>query len=63
MRLLKCLALVAAALTLIAGNAVAQTTVRWLHIEANPAQVKIWGEVARGFEARNPGVKIEMQFL
>ena len=34
MRLLKCLALVAgAALTLTAGNAVAQTTVRWLHIE------------------------------
>jgi raffinose/stachyose/melibiose transport system substrate-binding protein len=64
MRLLKCLALVAgAALTLTAGNAVAQTTVRWLHIEANPAQVKIWEEVARGFEAKNPGVKIEMQFL
>jgi raffinose/stachyose/melibiose transport system substrate-binding protein len=68
MRLLKCLALVAvAALTLTAGNAVAQTaaptTVRWLHIETNPAQVKIWEEVARGFEAKNPGVKIEMQFL
>ena len=63
MRLLKCLALVAAALTLTAGNALAQTTVRWLHIEANPAQVKIWEEVARGFEAKNPGVKIEMQFL
>ena len=63
MRLLKCLALVAAALTLTAGNAVAQTTVRWLHIEANPAQVKIWEEVARAFEAKNPGVKIEMQFL
>ena len=62
MRLLKCLAL-AAALALTAGNAVAQTTVRWLHIEANPAQVKIWEEVARGFEAKNPGVKIEMQFL
>jgi len=63
MRLLKCLALIAAAVTLTAGNAVAQTTVRWLHIEANPAQVKIWEEVARGFEATNPGVKIEMQFL
>jgi raffinose/stachyose/melibiose transport system substrate-binding protein len=63
MRLLRCLALAAAALTLVVANAVAQTTVRWLHIEANPAQVKIWEEVARGFEAKNPGVKIEMQFL
>jgi raffinose/stachyose/melibiose transport system substrate-binding protein len=63
MRLLRCLALAAAALTLVVTNAVAQTTVRWLHIEANPAQVKIWEEVARGFEAKNPGVKIEMQFL
>jgi raffinose/stachyose/melibiose transport system substrate-binding protein len=63
MRLLRYLALVAAALMLTVANAVAQTTVRWLHIEANPAQVKVWEEVARGFEAKNPGVKIEMQFL
>jgi raffinose/stachyose/melibiose transport system substrate-binding protein len=63
MRLLRCLALAAAALTLVVANAVAQTTVRWLHIEANPVQVKIWEEVARGFEANNLGVKVEMQFL
>src|SRR5580704_6572419 len=63
MRLLHYLALVAAALMLTVANAVAQTTVRWLHIEANPAQVKVWEEVARDFEAKNPGVKIEMQFL
>ena len=25
--------------------------------------MKIWEEVARDFEAKNPGVKIEMQFL
>ncbi len=41
----------------------ADTVVKWLHIEANPAQVKIWEEVARDFEAKNPGVKIEMSFL
>jgi len=63
MRLLQYLALVAAALMLTVANAAAQTTVRWLHIEANPAQVKVWEEVARDFEAKNPGVKIEMQFL
>ena len=62
MRLLRCLALVAA-LMLTVGNAVAQTTIRWLHLEANPAQVKIWEDVARDFEAKNPGVKVELQFL
>jgi raffinose/stachyose/melibiose transport system substrate-binding protein len=63
MRLLKGLIFVVAAVALPLGVAMAQTTVRWLHIEANPAQVKIWEEVARGFEAKNPGVKVEMQFL
>ncbi len=53
----------AVALTLSAGAAMAQTTVKWLHLEVNPAQIKIWEEVARDFEAKNPGTKIEMQFL
>ncbi|MCP8940085.1 extracellular solute-binding protein [Alsobacter sp. SYSU M60028] len=53
----------AAAVALSAGAAAAQTTVKWLHIEVNPQQVKIWEEVARAFEAKNPGVKVEMQFL
>ena len=63
MRLLKHLALAVAAVALPLGTALAQTTVKWLHIETNPAQIKIWEEVARGFEAKNPGVKVEMQFL
>lgn len=63
MRLLKLLALALATVVSVAGSVAAQTTVRWLHIETNPAQVKIWEEVARGFEAKNPGVKVEMQFL
>ncbi|WNJ88816.1 extracellular solute-binding protein [Bosea sp. 685] len=63
MRFLTRLALAAAGLTLAAGAAAAQTTVRWLHLEQNPAQVKIWEEVARRFEAKNTGVKVEMQFL
>lgn len=63
MRIVRMLALAAAGLTLATGAALAQTTVRWLHIEQNPAQVKIWEEVARSFEAKNPGVKVEMQFL
>jgi raffinose/stachyose/melibiose transport system substrate-binding protein len=52
-----------AALALGSGAALAQTTVKWLHIEANPVPVKIWEEVAREYEAKNPGVKIEMQYL
>lgn len=53
----------AVALAFSAGAAVAQTTVKWLHIEANPVVVKIWDEVAREFEAKNPGVKVETQYL
>src|SRR5262245_62003525 len=63
MRLLRRLAFAMTALVLTAGATAAETTVRWLHIEVNPAQVKIWEEVARAFEAKNPGVKVEMQFL
>ena len=55
--------LASAALILPARIAAAETVVKWLHIEANPAQVAIWQEVARDFEAKNPGVKIEMSFL
>ena len=55
--------LAAAALALSTGLAAAQVTVKWLHIEANPAQVKIWEEVARDFESKNPGVKVDMQYL
>ena len=63
MRLLAKLGLTAAACLLLANSALADTTVKWLHIEVNPAQVKIWEEVARSYEASHPGVKVEMQFL
>ena len=63
MRLLKRLLVAAAGLTLAVGAAAADSTVKWLHIEVNPAQVKIWDEVARAYEAAHSGVKVEMQFL
>ena len=63
MGLLKNLLVAATGLTLAVGTAAADTTVKWLHIEVNPAQVKIWDEVARAYEAAHPGVKVEMQFL
>src|SRR3954467_12232205 len=61
--MLKRLLLAAAGLTLAIGGAAADTTVKWLHLEVNPAQVKVWEEVARAYEAAHPGVKVEMQFL
>src|SRR4051794_26741612 len=63
MGFLKRLLLAAAGLTLAIGGAAADTTVKWLHLEVNPAQVKVWEEVARAYEAAHPGVKVEMQFL
>jgi raffinose/stachyose/melibiose transport system substrate-binding protein len=53
----------AAVLAVSAAPALAQTTVKWMHLEVNPAQIKIWEEVARAFEAKHPGTKVEMQFL
>jgi raffinose/stachyose/melibiose transport system substrate-binding protein len=53
----------AAVLAVSAVPALAQTTVKWMHLEVNPAQIKIWEEVARAFEAKHPGTKVEMQFL
>jgi raffinose/stachyose/melibiose transport system substrate-binding protein len=63
MKILRLAAMAAAGLLAMAGAAAAETTIKWLHLEENPAQVKIWEEVARDFEAKNPGVKVEMQFL
>jgi raffinose/stachyose/melibiose transport system substrate-binding protein len=63
MRLLGKLGLAVVACLFGAKLAAAETTVKWLHIEANPAQVKIWEEVARAYEGSHPGVKVEMQFL
>ena len=63
MRAMKSVLLAAGLLAAGVMSAAAQTTVKWLHIEVNPNQVKIWEEVARAYEAKNPGVKVEMSFL
>ncbi len=51
-----------AALALPAARA-ATTTVRWLHIEQNADMAGFLADVGRRFEAANPGVKIELQYL
>ena len=45
------------------GAALAQTTVKWLHIEANPAQVKIWEEVARTENPAGPDDSAAFSFV
>jgi raffinose/stachyose/melibiose transport system substrate-binding protein len=63
MRMLRRAAIAAGLLLAATAAAAETTTIRWLHLEVDPNQVKIWEEVARDFEAKNPGVKIETQFL
>jgi len=48
---------------LAASGAQADETVKWLHIEQNPAQVAIWNQAAQAFDAKNPGTKVDLQFL
>jgi raffinose/stachyose/melibiose transport system substrate-binding protein len=51
------------AVLLGAGNAAAETVVKWLHLELDPGYVAIWRKMADQYEASHPGVKIQMQFL
>ncbi len=54
-------ALAAGALAI--GLSAQAATVRWLHIEQNPDVVAFYTDVAKRFEAANPGTKVEIQFL
>jgi raffinose/stachyose/melibiose transport system substrate-binding protein len=51
------------AMLLGAGAAMADTTIKWLHLELDPNYVAIWRKIADQYEASHPGVKVEMQFL
>lgn len=53
----------AGALLFAQGLAAQETVVKWLHISTVPAVTAAWEQIARDYEAQNPGVKIEMQFL
>ena len=50
---------------LVAGvvTASADSTIRWMHVEQVPANLEVWNKIAKEFEAKHPGVKIELQFL
>jgi raffinose/stachyose/melibiose transport system substrate-binding protein len=51
------------AILLGAASAMADTTVKWLHLELDPGYVAIWRKMADSYESQHPGVKIQMQFL
>jgi raffinose/stachyose/melibiose transport system substrate-binding protein len=41
----------------------ADTTVKILHLQDNPAFLELWKQIGTEFEKKNPGVKIDWQFL
>ena len=41
----------------------AQTTIKWLHLEANPDRLATWEDIAAAYEEAHPDVTIEFQFL
>ena len=62
MNKIACLAVVAA--TLWSGAAArADETIRWLHLEVNPAQLAVWNDAARAFMQSHPGVKVDLQYI
>ena len=56
-----CLAVSAAVLWTTVARA--DETIRWLHLEVNPAQLAIWNDAARSFTQTHPGVKIDLQYI
>lgn len=60
---MKRIALVALLSALAFGPASAQETIDWLHIATNPAEVAQMEAAVAEYEAANPGIDINMQFL
>jgi raffinose/stachyose/melibiose transport system substrate-binding protein len=58
-----CGAAIAAAIAAGTGPAVADVTVRMLHVDSNPATQELWAQAAKDFAAANPGVTVDVQYL
>lgn len=50
-------------LMLGAANVSAATVVKWMHVELDPKAVAVWEEIAKDYEAKHPGVDVQLQFL
>ncbi len=62
-RLLAIATATAVALSASMSVASAQTVVKWLHLETVPENLKLWEDIAADYEAQNPDVDIQLQFL
>lgn len=62
-RLLAFATATAVALSSSMSVASAQTVVKWLHLETVPENLKLWEDIAADYEAQNPDVDIQLQFL
>lgn len=47
----------------VAAPSAAQTVINWMYVENNEANLAVWRSIAEAFEAENPGVTVNMQFL
>jgi len=50
-------------LALSASTAMADVTVKWLHLETDPVTLSAWDDIIKQFEVAHPGVKVQTQFL
>lgn len=47
----------------MAAPALAQVEIDWMYVENNEGNLAVWRSIADDFEAANPGVTVNMQFL
>jgi raffinose/stachyose/melibiose transport system substrate-binding protein len=60
---IKAFAATAAGVMLFSSAAMADTTIHFLHLQENPGVIALWTQIAKDFEAANPGVHVELQYL
>lgn len=48
---------------MVASTALAKDVVNWVHIESNPAASEVFEELAAKYEAENPDVDVQIQFI
>ena len=53
----------ASVLVLGASAALADSTIKWLHLETNPERLAVMDDIATQYEAAHAGVQVELQFL
>lgn len=57
------LALGASVLAMGASGALADSTIKWLHLETNPDRLAVMEDIATQYEAAHAGITVELQFL